>query len=59
MIDEERGIVIGITLLHYLKSPRNSKMYVTEVFKIVKGKIVKIDNIGLMQDGISTLGFAH
>jgi len=25
----------------------------------VKGKIVKIDNIGLMQDGISTLGFAH
>jgi hypothetical protein len=59
VIDEERGIVIGITLLHYLKSPRNSKMYVTEVFKIVKGKIVKIDNIGLMQDGISTLGFAH
>lgn len=59
VIDEERGIVIGITLLHYLKSPRGSKMYVNEIFKVVKGKIVKIDNIGLMQDGISTLGFAH
>lgn len=59
VIDEERGIVIGTTLLHYLKSPRGSKMYVNEIFKVVNGKIVKIDNIGLMQDGISTLGFAH
>lgn len=59
VIDEERGIVIGITLLHYLKSPRNSKMYVTEVFKVVKGRIVRIDNIGLMQDGLTTLGFSH
>lgn len=59
VIDEERGIVIGITLLHYLKSPNQSKMYVTEVFKVVKGKIVKIDNIGLMQEGLATLGFIH
>lgn len=59
VIDEERGIVIGITLLHYLKSPRGSKMYVNEIFKVVKGKIVKIDNIGLMQDSVSTLGFVH
>ena len=59
VIDAERGIVIGITLLHYLKSPNQSKMYVTEVFKVVNGRIVKIDNIGLMQDGLSTLGFRH
>ena len=59
VIDEERGIVIGITLLHYLKSPRGSKMYVNEIFKVVNEKIVKIDNIGLMQEGVSTLGFAH
>ncbi len=59
VIDEERGIVIGITLLHYLKSPRNSKMYVWEVFKVVNGKIIRIDNIGLMQDGLTTLGFSH
>ncbi|MBL8202994.1 MAG: hypothetical protein JNM09_02100 [Blastocatellia bacterium] len=59
VIDEERGIVIGITLLHYLKSPRNSKMYVWEVFKVVNGKIIRIDNIGLMQDGLTTLGFVH
>jgi len=59
VIDEERGLVFGITLLHYLKSPDQRVMYVSEVFKVVGGKIVKIDNIGLMMQGITTLGFAH
>ncbi len=59
VIDEERGIVIGITLLHYLKSPSNAKMYVWKVFKVVNGKITRIDNIGLMQDGLTALGFSH
>jgi len=59
VIDTERGIVVGITLLHYLDEPEQPVMYVTEVFKIVGGKIVQIDNIGLMLPNIDTLGFVH
>lgn len=59
VIDVERGIVFGVTLLHYLKTPDQSVMYVSEVFKVVGGKIVKIDNIGLMMRGVGTLGFVH
>jgi hypothetical protein len=29
------------------------------VFKVVGGRIVKIDNIGLMMQGVATLGFVH
>jgi len=28
VIDEERGLVFGVTLLHYLKTPNQSVMYV-------------------------------
>jgi hypothetical protein len=59
VIDPERGIVFGITLLHYLKDQPARQMYVSEVFKVVGGRIVKIDNIGLMMQGVTTLGFIH
>lgn len=59
VIDPERGIVLGITLLHYLKDQPARQMYVSEVFKIVSGRIVRIDNIGLMMQGVATLGFIH
>ena len=35
VIDEERGLVFGVTLLHYLKTPNQSVMYVSEMFKAV------------------------
>jgi hypothetical protein len=59
VIDPERGIVFGVTLLHYLKTPNQQQMYVSEVFKVVGGRIVRIDNIGLMMQGVTTLGFTH
>lgn len=59
VVDPERGIVVGITLLHYPKLPGQPKMYVSEIFKVVRGRIVKIDNIGLMVRGVETLGFVH
>ena len=59
VIDSERGLVFGVTLLHYLRNPNPSQMYVSELFKVVGGKIVKIDNIGLMMQGVTTIGFAH
>lgn len=59
VIDPERGLVFGVTLLHYLRSPDQRKMYVSELFKVVGGKIVKIDNIGLMMEGVTTTGFTH
>jgi len=59
VIDPERGIVLGVTLLHYPKLPKQPQMYVSEVFKVVSGRITKIDNIGLMLEGVSTLGFVH
>ncbi len=59
IVDPERGLVFGVTMLHYLKSPTQNVMYVSELFKVVGGKIVKIDNIGLMMQGLTTLGFTH
>jgi hypothetical protein len=59
VIDVERGIVFGVTLLHYLNGPTPSQMYVSEIFKVVEGRIVQIDNIGLMMQGATTLGFVH
>lgn len=59
VIDTERGIVFGVTLLHYPALPDQSRMSVSEVFKVVSGRIVKIDNIGLMLRGVETLGFVH
>jgi hypothetical protein len=59
VIDPERGIAVGMTLLHYQKLPNEPKMYVSEVFKVAGGRILKIDNIGLMLQGVSTLGFSH
>jgi len=57
VLDEERGVAVGITLLHYLTEEGSPVMYVTEVFKIVDGKIVAIDNIGLKGEHRDTLGF--
>jgi hypothetical protein len=59
VIDPERGLVFAVTLLHYLKTPTPSQMYVSEVFKVVGGRIVRIDNIGLVMQGVSSLGFVH
>lgn len=59
VIDPERGLVFAVTLLHYLKTPTPSQMYVSEVFKVVGGRIVRIDNIGLMMKGVISLGFIH
>jgi hypothetical protein len=54
VIDVEHGVVFGITLLMYA----NQAMYVSEVFKVEKGRIVHIDNIGLMKPGLEhTTGF--
>ena len=59
VIDPERGIVVGVTLLLYPKVPDQPRMYVSEVFKVAGGRIVQIDNIGLMMQGVATTGFAH
>jgi hypothetical protein len=59
VVDPEHGIVVGLTLLHYPRLPNEPTMYVSEVFKVVGGRIVKIDNIGLMLQGVTTLGFTH
>jgi hypothetical protein len=59
VIDVERGVAVGITLLHYPRLPGQPTMYVTEVFKIVKGRITRIDNIGLMQQSMESLGYVH
>jgi hypothetical protein len=59
VVDPERGVVFGVTLLHYPKLPKQPQMYVSEVFKVVGGRVVKIDNIGLMMEGVETLGFTH
>lgn len=57
VIDEEHGVAVGITLLHYLTEEGSPVMYVTEVFKIIDGQIVAIDNIGLKGEHRDTLGF--
>jgi hypothetical protein len=59
VIDSDRGLVFAVTLLHYLEAPTPSQMYVSEVFKVVGGRIVRIDNIGVMMKGVSSLGFVH
>jgi hypothetical protein len=59
VIDPERGLVFGVTLLHYLRAPTPSQMYVSEIFKVVGGRIVRIDNIGLMLQSATSLGFVH
>jgi hypothetical protein len=54
VIDVEHGIVLGITLLMY----PNQVMYVSEVFKVERGRIAHIDNIGLVKPGLEhTTGF--
>jgi hypothetical protein len=54
IIDVERGIVLGITRLMYA----NQVMYVSEIFKVETGRIVHIDNIGIVRPGLNyTTGF--
>ncbi len=57
LIDPERGVVIGYAILYYGDSPR--RMQINEVFKILDGRLRMVDNIGLMEDGITTSGFTH
>jgi len=59
IVDAERGIVLGFTLLLYPKSPNQQRMYVSEIFKVVDHKVVQIDNIGLMMQGVATTGYIH
>jgi hypothetical protein len=59
LVDAERGIVFNLTLLLYKKAPNLQWMYVSETFRAVNHKIVQIDNIGLMMQGVSTTGFIH
>jgi hypothetical protein len=54
VIDVEHGIVNGMTLLMY----PSHVMYVSEVFKVERGRITHIDNIGLVKPGLEhTTGF--
>ena len=54
VIDVGHGTVLGITLLMYA----NQVMYVSEVFKVERGRITHIDNIGLVMPGLEhTTGF--
>jgi len=55
LVDPERGIVIGYAILYYGNSDR--RMQINEVFKILEGRLRMVDNIGLMQEGITTSGF--
>ena len=57
LIDPERGIVIGYAILYYGDSPR--RMQINEVFKVLDGRIRMVDNIGLMEEGITTSGFSQ
>ena len=57
VVDPERGIVIGYSILYYADSPR--RMQINEVFKILNGRIRMVDNIGLMEEGITTSGFTR
>ena len=57
VVDPERGIVIGYSVLYYGNSTR--RMQINEVFKILDGRIRMVDNIGLMEEGITTSGFTH
>ena len=57
VVDPERGIVIGYSILYYGKSEH--RMQINEVFKILEGRIRLVDNIGLMEEGITTSGFTR
>jgi hypothetical protein len=57
LIDPERGIVIGYAILYYGDGPR--RMQINEIFKVLNGRIRMVDNIGLMQEGITTSGFTR
>lgn len=57
VIDPERGIVIGYSVLYYGNSVR--RMQINEVFKILNGRIRMVDNIGMMEEGITSSGFTH
>ncbi len=57
VVDPERGIVIAYSLLYYANSDR--RMQINEVFKILEGRIRLIDNIGLMEEGITRSGFTE
>ena len=57
LIDPERGVVIGYAILYYGTGPR--RMQINEVFKILDGRIRMVDNIGLMEEGITTSGFTR
>ena len=57
LIDPERGIVVGYAILYYGESPR--RMQINEVFKILDGRLRMVDNIGLMEEGITTSGFTQ
>jgi hypothetical protein len=54
-VDPERGIVIGYSILNYPGQTR--KMQINEIFKILDGRIRMVDNIGMMEEGITTSGF--
>ena len=54
IIEPARGIVVGITLLHF---PNDRQMYVSEVFKVLGGRIMLIDNLPVWLEGTATLGF--
>ena len=49
--------MIGYAILYYGSSPR--RMQINEIFKILDGRIRMVDNIGLMEEGITTLGFSQ
>jgi hypothetical protein len=55
LVDPERGIVTGYAILYYGGNPM--RMQISEAFKIIDGRIRMVDNIGLMEDGITTSGF--
>ncbi len=57
LIDPDRGIVIGYAILYYGDSLR--RMQINEVFKILDGRLRMVDNIGLMEEGITTSGFTQ
>jgi hypothetical protein len=57
VVDPERGVVIGYSILYYGDSPR--RMQINEIFKILDGRIRMVDKIGLMEEGITTSGFTH
>ena len=57
LVDSERGIVVGYAILYYGNSDR--RMQINEVFKILDGRLRMVDNIGLMEEGITTSGFTE